>query len=126
MTGGRKIRPLLMEKKMPFLTIKTNGFCNDNKLAEKAAALAAEVLGKPLKVVAVDLMYNAQMAFDGSQQKTGVWIELASIGFKDRVLVVAALTEFAIENFKAERDLVCVRLIDLSANEVAHGGRLLG
>ena len=111
---------------MPFLTIKTNGFCNDNTLAEKAAALAAEVLGKPLKVVAVDLVYNAQMAFDGSQQKVGAWIELASIGFKDKALVVAALTEFALENFKAERDLVCVRLIDLLPNDVAHGGKLLG
>lgn len=111
---------------MPFLTIKTNGFCNDNKLAEKVAVLAADILGKPLKVVAVDLTYNAQMAFDGSQQKTGAWIELASIGFKDKALVVAALTEFAIESFGAERDLVCVRLIDLSANEVAHGGKLQG
>lgn len=111
---------------MPFLTIKTNGFSNDNKLAEKAAALAAEVLNKPVNFVAVDLTYNAQMAFAGSQQKVGVWIELASIGFTNKAVVAAALTEFALENFKAERDLVCVRLTDLSPSDVAHGGRLFG
>lgn len=111
---------------MPFLTIKTNGFCNDNQLAEKMAALVADVLGKPIKVVAVDLAYNAQMAFDGSQQKTGAWIELASVGFQDKALVVAALTDFAVQHLRAERELVCVRLIDLQKADVAHGGVLLG
>lgn len=111
---------------MPFLTIKTNGFSNDAKLAEKAAELVADVLEKPVKFVAVDLTYNTQMAFNGNQQNVGVWIELASIGFKDKALVVAALTEFALESFKAERDLVCVRLTDLSPSDVAHGGKLFG
>lgn len=111
---------------MPFLTIKTNGFCNDVEIADKAAVLSADILGKPLKVVAVDLQYNAQMAFDGSRQKKGAWIELAAIGFKDKDAVVKALTDFAEQSFGAERDLICVRLIDLQKTDVAHGGNLLG
>ena len=87
-------------KKMPFLNIKTNGFCNDELLAERAAKLVSETLGKPLKVIAVDLHYNAQMAFNGSCHKKGAWIELG--------------------------ELVCVRLIDLQKQDVAHGGVLLG
>jgi len=111
---------------MPFLSIKTNGFCNDELLAERAAKLVSETLGKPLKVIAVDLHYNAQMAFNGSCHKKGAWIELAAVGFADRTKVAEVLTDFAVTQLNVERELVCVRLIDLQKQDVAHGGVLLG
>lgn len=111
---------------MPFLTIKTNALQSRDKLAEKAAQILSQVLEKPLKVIAVSVEYNKQMAFDGSESKIGAWIEVASIGFKDKAKTVKLLTDFAIENLGAERDLVCVRLEDLHKIDVAHGGCLLG
>ena len=111
---------------MPFLTIKTNTLQAKDKLAEKAANLLSEVLEKPLKVIAVSVEYNRNMAFDGSENKIGAWIEVASIGFKDRAKTVQVLTDFAIEHLGAEKNLVCVRLEDLNKTDVAHGGCLLG
>ena len=69
---------------MPFLTIKTNASRQSDKLAEKAAQILSQVLEKPLKVIAVSVEYNRNMAFDGSESKIGMWIEVASIGFKDK------------------------------------------
>ncbi len=111
---------------MPLLTIKTNGMSNDMRLVEKAADLVADVLGKSPKVVAVSLEYNHHMAFDGAMQNKGAMIELGAIGIKDKALVVAVLTEFAVENLGVKRDLVCVSLTDLQPQNVAHGGKLLG
>ena len=111
---------------MPFLTIKTNASRQSDKLAEKAAQILSQVLEKPLKVIAVSVEYNRNMAFDGSESKIGTWIEVASIGFKDKAKTVKVLTDFAVENFGAEKDLVCVRLEDLNKTDVAHGGCLLG
>ena len=111
---------------MPFLTIKTNAIQSEDKLAEKAAYILSQVLEKPLKVIAVSVEYNQQMAFDGSERKIGVWIEVASIGFKDKAKTVQVLTDFAVDNFAAEKDLVCIRLEDLNKTDVAHGGGLLG
>lgn len=111
---------------MPFLTIKTNGFSNDVKLVEKAANTVAEVLGKPVSYVAAEVKYNADMAFVGSKQRKGAWIELASIGFRNRQAAVDVLTDFAVDNLGVERELVCIRLTDLSAADVAHGGHLFG
>lgn len=111
---------------MPFLTIKTNGFSNDNKLVEKAANTVADVLGKPVNYVCAEIKYSPELAFAGSKQRVGAWIELASIGFANRQAAVDALTDFAVENFGAEKSLVCIRLIDLPAKDVAHGAVLFG
>ena len=111
---------------MPFLTIKTNAAKANDKLAEKAADILSQVLQKPLKVIAVSVEYNKQMAFDGSEVKIGAWIELASIGFKDKAKTVQVLTDWAVDNLGAEKDLVCIRLDDLNKTTVAHGGCLLG
>ena len=111
---------------MPFLTIKTNGFSNDNKLVEKAANVVANVLGKPVSYVCAEIKYSSELAFAGSKQKVGAWIELSSIGFANRQLVVDVLTDFAVECFGAEKSLVCIRLTDLLTKDVAHGGILFG
>lgn len=111
---------------MPFLTIKTNGFSNDNKLVEKAANVVADALGKPVGYVCAEIKYSSDLAFAGSKQKIGAWIEIASIGFKNRQQVVDVLTDFAVKNLDAEKELVCIKLTDLPASDVAHGGYLFG
>ena len=111
---------------MPFITIKTNAKNRDDRIPERAAVLAAELLGKPLKVIAVSVEYNENMAFDGVKDKIGAWIEIAAIGFGNKAEIAAKMTDFAEKNFGAERDLVCLRLIDLVKPDVAHGGKLLG
>ena len=111
---------------MPFLKIRTNGFSNDHRLVEKAAGLVADALGKPVSYVAAEISYNENMAFGGSKQTKGAWVELASIGFRNKQAVVDALTDFAVENLGAERKFVCIWLTDLPAADVAHGGNLFG
>ena len=111
---------------MPFLTIKTNGFSNDANVVEKAANVVAVALGKPVSYVCAEVKYNENLAFGGSKQNKGAWIELASIGFRNKQAVVDVLTDFAVENFGAKRELVCIALNDLSASDVAHGGHLFG
>lgn len=111
---------------MPFLTIKTNSFSNDNRLVEKAAQTVADALGKPVSYVCAEINYSKELAFAGSKNRTGAWIELASIGFNNRQAVVDVLTEFAVKNLGAEKNLVCIRLTNLPAADVAHGGQLFG
>ena len=111
---------------MPFVTVKTNGFSNDVKVVEKLANVVAEVLGKPVSYVCAEVKYNENMAFGGSKQSKGAWIELASIGFRNKQTAVDVLTDFVVENFGVERSLVCIALTDLPASDVAHGGCLFG
>ena len=111
---------------MPFLTIKTNGFSNDVNVVEKSAQVVADALGKPVSYVCAEVKYNENLAFGGSKQTKGAWIELASIGFRNRQAVVEVLTDFAVENFGVEREFVCIALNDLPAVDVAHGGHLFG
>ncbi len=111
---------------MPFITIKTNAKNKDDRLPEKAAVLVSELLGKPLKVIAVSVEYNDNMAFDGLKDKIGAWIEIAAIGMKNKAEIALKMTDFAEQNLGAERELICLRLIDLEKSDVAHGGNLLG
>jgi phenylpyruvate tautomerase PptA (4-oxalocrotonate tautomerase family) len=111
---------------MPFLTIKTNGISNDVNVAEKAANVVADVLGKPVSYVCAEIKYNENLAFGGSRQSKGAWIELASIGFRNKQAVVDVLTDFAVERLGVEREFVCISLSDLAAADVAHGGHLFG
>ena len=111
---------------MPFLTIKTNGFSNDVNVVEKVANVVANALGKPVSYVCAEVKYSENLAFAGSKQRKGAWIELASIGFRNKQAVVDVLTDFAVENFGAERELVCIALNDLAMSDVAHGSHLFG
>ena len=111
---------------MPFVTVKTNGFSNDVNVSEKLANAVANALGKPVSYVCAEVKYNENLAFAGSKQSKGAWIELASIGFRNKQAVVDVLTDFAVENFGVERSLVCIALTDLPASDVAHGGCLFG
>ena len=111
---------------MPFLTIKTNGFSNDVNVVEKSAQVVADALGKPVSYVCAEVKYSDNLAFGGSKQIKGAWIELASIGFRNKQAVVDVLTDFAVENFGTEREFVCIALNDLAMSDVAHGGHLFG
>ena len=111
---------------MPFVTVRTNGFSNDVNVVEKLADAVADVLGKPVSYVCAEVKYSENLAFGGSKQTKGAWIELASIGFRNKSAVVEMLTDFAVENFGVEREFVCMALTDLSASDVAHGGHLFG
>lgn len=111
---------------MPFLTIYSNGAGNDADLLADAAALVAEKLGKPLRYVVVNLQMNPAMAFDGSPQNKGALIEMKSIGFGNKHPLVEALTDFAIERLKVNRELVNIQFVDMPANTVAINGVLLG
>ena len=111
---------------MPFVTVKTNGFSHDVNVSEKLANAVADVLGKPVSYVCAEVKYSDNLAFGGSKQTKGAWIELASIGFRNKQAVVDVLTDFAVENFGAEREFICIALNDLSASDVAHGGHLFG
>ena len=47
-------------------------------------------------------------------------------GLDDKQAVVDVLTDFAVENFGAEREFICIALNDLAMSDVAHGGHLFG
>jgi len=111
---------------LPFLKIITNGFSNDPTIIEKAAQTVSSALSKPINYVAAAIEYNENMAFHGSKQRKGAWIEIASIGLTDRQKVVSALTDFAVQNLGVERELVCIWLTNLALSDVAHGGNLFG
>ena len=111
---------------MPFVTLRTNGFSNDVNVSEKLANAVADVLGKPVSYVCAEVKYSENLAFGGSKQTKGAWIDVASIGFRNKSSVVEVLTDFAVENFDVEREFVCIALTDLSASDVAHGGHLFG
>ena len=111
---------------MPFVTLRTNGFSNDVNVSEKLANAVADVLGKPVSYVCAEVKYSENLAFGGSKQTKGAWIDVASIGFRNKSSVVEVLTDFAVENFGVEREFVCIALTDLSASDVAHGGHLFG
>ena len=111
---------------MPFVTVKTNGFSNDVNVSEKLANAVVDALGKPVSYVCAEVKYNENLAFGGSKQNKGAWIELASIGFRNKQTAVDVLTDFAIENFGVEREFVCIALNDLAMSDVAHGGHLFG
>ena len=73
-------------------------------MVEKAAQTVADALGKPVSYVCAEINYSKELAFAGSKDKTGAWIELASIGFNNRQAVVDVLTEFAVKNLGAENN----------------------
>ncbi len=110
---------------MPFLTIYTNTELKDGKkLAEKASALTADVLGKPISYVVANVIYNPNMAFGGRSANKGALVELVSIGLGNKDKLVEGLTSL----LEAELNIEEVNNINISLNnapasQVASGGR---
>lgn len=113
---------------MPFLTIHTNAKINDTALlTEEMAKIVAQELGKPLNYVVVALDSNPAMAFNGSEKNLGALLEMKSIGFGNKKAALAeVLTTFMLVNSDVEVQLVNIEFVDLSAENVAIGGSLLG
>lgn len=111
---------------MPFVTINTNTENKDKHLAEDAARLAAEILGKPISYVVATVRSGQNMAFDGSSENKGALIEVKSVGFADKAGLARRLTELAIARLDVEERFVNIEFVNLSASDVAVSGDLLG
>lgn len=111
---------------MPFLTIYTNSDVEDKQIAVDAANLVATQLGKPLRYVVANVVYNADMSFDGNNQTKGALIEMKSIGFGDKNSLAKQLTDLVANRMNVEPSFVNIWFVDMPANTVAIGGRLLG
>lgn len=111
---------------MPFLTINTNADNKDKHLAEDAARLAAETLGKPIAYVVATVRAGQDMAFGGSSENKGALIEMKSIGFADKAGLARKLTDLVVSRLDAEARFVNIEFVDLAASDVAISGNLLG
>ncbi|MBE6445335.1 MAG: hypothetical protein E7019_04710 [Alphaproteobacteria bacterium] len=111
---------------MPFLTIYTNSDIDDKQMSVDAANLVANQLGKPVRYVVVNVIHNANMSFDGNNQTKGALIEMKSIGFGDKNSLAKQLTDLVVSRIDVEPSFVNVWFVDMPANTVAIGGRLLG
>ena len=116
---------------MPFLHVYTNAELKDKNAAEfceRAAELLSDALGKPISYIVVNLQQNSAMSFGGSAETKGALAYLQSIGFGSRKSEVARLlTEFLSDRL-AEVALPNINIVtaDLSAGDVAAGGRFFG
>lgn len=113
---------------MPYLTVYTNAEINkEHELAEKASALTAELLHKPVNYVVVNVIHNKAMASGGSCQNKGALIELQSIGLGDKDRIVTELTSFFARELNiANGRYINIVLEDCSAAYVASNGRTFG
>ncbi|MBE6452582.1 MAG: hypothetical protein E7012_03740 [Alphaproteobacteria bacterium] len=111
---------------MPFLTVYSNTEIKDEKIVQDAAELVAKQLGKPIRYVVVNVINNENMAFEGSVKNKGALVEMQSIGFGDKDVLVKSLTDLLVERLQVERGLVNIHLTDMPASTVAIGGNLLG
>ncbi len=113
---------------MPYLTVYTNADINNAaELAEKASALTAELLHKPVGYVVANIIHNPAMAHGGSAKNKGALIELKSIGLGDKDKVVSGLTDFfAGELGIAQNQYINISLIDCLAAYTASSGRTFG
>ncbi|MBQ8661565.1 MAG: hypothetical protein IJ482_04490 [Alphaproteobacteria bacterium] len=111
---------------MPFVTINTNAENKDRHLAEDAARLAAEILGKPISYVVATVRAGQDMAFDGSSENKGALIEVKSVGFADKAELARRLTELTTARLDVEARFVNIEFVNLAAADVAIAGRLLG
>lgn len=113
---------------MPYLTVYTNAEINNPaELAEKASALTAEVLHKPVSYVVANIIRNPAMAHGGSAENTGALIELKSIGLGDKDKVVSELTAFFAKELNIKQtQYINISLIDCPAAYTASSGKMFG
>lgn len=113
---------------MPFLTINTNRTPRNKKdFLQDCAAVVAEVLGKPLRYVIVDLKINENMAFCGSVAEGGALLLMKSVGFVSgsKTILAQKLTDLTESELNIARDTINIEFADMSAADVAIGGTLL-
>lgn len=111
---------------MPFVTINTNAENKDKHLAEDAAKLVAETLGKPIDYVVATVRCGQNMAFGGSLENKGALIEMKSVGFADKAGLARKLSDLAVSRLDVEARFVNIEFVNLAAADVAVNGKLLG
>jgi phenylpyruvate tautomerase PptA (4-oxalocrotonate tautomerase family) len=113
---------------MPFLTVYTNANIeNEEALAEEASVLVADVLHKPINYVVANIVKNNIMCFGGNIKQKGALVEVLSIGFADKDLLVEKLTDFLSSKLNIEdKNNINISLVDAPASKVASGGRTFG
>lgn len=115
---------------MPFLRVYSNAelTVEHEVFVERAAALVAEELGKPIGYVVAALGRPQKMSFGGKCANAGVLAYLDSIGFGSRKAeLVKKLNDFFEQSFSGvEVHNINIVLTDLPASAVAIGGSLLG
>lgn len=112
---------------MPFLTIHSN--CkpqNVELFLQDAAQFVATELQKPLSYVIVTFDYQPQMIFGGDKEIKSALVEIKSIGFADKKYLAHHLTDFLAKELNAETDFINIHFIDMPAQDLSIGGRLLG
>lgn len=109
---------------MPYLTVYTNAkFNNGAQIAEEASRLTAKVLSKPESYVVTNIIYNENMAFGGSNQKTGALVELKSIGLGAKDKFVAEMTNFLSEHLNiSNTQYIAIAMADAPAAYTACNG----
>ncbi len=113
---------------MPFLTIYTNvEIKKGEELAEKAAAITADVLKKPISYVVTNIIYNKNMSFGGKSANKGALVELLSIGLGDKDKLVEVMTDFLEKELEIDNtNNINISLNNAPATQVASGGRTFG
>lgn len=113
---------------MPFLTVYTNANIeNGETLAKEASVLVADVLHKPINYVVANIVKNNMMCFGGNHKQNGALVEVLSIGFADKDLLVEKLTDFLSLKLNIDdKSNINISLIDAPASKVASGGRTFG
>lgn len=113
---------------MPFITIDTNAKVKASKeMMVDLAQAAAEILNKPLEVMIVKINTDMNMVFGGDESAIGALAEVKSVGFgESKAQLVAAITQFAMQEFNAEQKYVSMHLVDMPAANVGENGVLKG
>lgn len=113
---------------MPFLTVYTNvEIKNSEELAEKSAQIVVNALYKPINYVVTNIVYNKAMSFAGKSNQKGALVEVLSIGFNNKELLISALTDLLERELQIENSRnINISLIDAKASNVASGGKTFG
>ena len=112
---------------MPLLTVHTNALVNDKETFVAAATdFIATELRKPVNYIVVNINSNPEMGFGGDCLSTGAWVELRSIGFENKDILAHKLTKFLVENLAVYPDMVNIEFVNITAENFAIGGNLLG
>ena len=112
---------------MPFLTIHTNAKAeNVEVFTTKAAEWIAHKLHKPINYVIVTYDCKSEMCFGGKMENKGALVEMKSIGFADKRELAKELTDFLVQELKAQPNFINIEFIDMPASTLAIGGNLMG
>lgn len=114
---------------MPFLTVNTNVKLDSMQremFLQDATEFVSKQLNKPKNYIIVTLNVNPDMCIGGDLGAPCILAEMRSVGFKDKAGFARLLTEFLYTAIPADLDNINIEFTDLSAADVAIGGKLLG